>query len=318
MQLAVANFAPTKRYLVGVSGGLDSVVLLHALHARGFGRLVVCHLNHQLRGRAATGDAAFVKKLAASLGYPFEGGKAQVVKLAHDRRQSLETAAREARLAFFAEMARKHRCARIFLAHHADDQAETVLMRILRGTGLSGLRGMAVEQPVTVQRKRLTLLRPLLQVRRSEIARYAAELGLRHREDKSNADTAMTRNRVRHDLIPSLGAAMARDISPMLLRLARTVEREDSLLSELADELMAKALLSDGTLSTKTALSEAHPALQHRVLHRWLSDFPVPDVTQENVEEAVLLLSRREPSRINLARGLQLRRREGRLMIDRQ
>ena len=127
--------------MVGVSGGADSVALLHLLVAGGFRNLVVCHLDHCLRGRASTGDARFVRRLAEKLGLECEIGRIDVAERMAASRDSMETAARNARHGFFAECAVKHRCRRILLGHHADDQAETVLWNLLRGShGLKGMR----------------------------------------------------------------------------------------------------------------------------------------------------------------------------------
>ncbi len=309
---------PTKRHLIGVSGGRDSVALLHALHELGYARLVVCHVNHGLRGHASGQDARFVERLALRLGYEIESTKADVAALAQDRRQSVETVAREVRLEFFAAMARKHRCPRVFLAHHAEDQAETVLMRVLRGTGAGGLAGMSAESVMKVGKTRLQLLRPLLNVRRAAIDAYLAGRGLKHREDASNTDTGHARNQVRHELLPSLSAALGRDVAPMLLRLAVIAGREDDLLAELTQELLAPLMEPDGSLALKPALVTAHSALQHRVLHQWLKQQGVANLGSEVIEEAVRLITQREPARINLAADLQLRRKAGRLRVARQ
>ncbi len=134
-----------RRYLVGVSGGRDSVVLLHWLLSLGFGRLIVCHFEHGLRGRAGKADARFVERLAQRHGLEFELGAADVGALAKERKQSIETAARQERLAFFERVGRRRRCLTIFLAHQADDQVETFLLNLFRGAGGRGLGAMRSE-----------------------------------------------------------------------------------------------------------------------------------------------------------------------------
>lgn len=131
-----------QRYLVGVSGGRDSVVLLHWLLSLGYRRLIVCHFEHGLRGRAGKADARFVAGLAKKSGLKFDLGSAEVASLAAERRQSIETAARAERLRFFQTVARRRRCRTIFLAHHADDQVETFLLNLFRGAGARGLGAM--------------------------------------------------------------------------------------------------------------------------------------------------------------------------------
>ena len=307
-----------KRSLIGVSGGRDSVALLHLLHSAGCRRLIVCHVNHGLRGRASGQDAAFVRKLAENLGYEFEGTKLNVKALAKDRKQSIELTARNVRLEFFAALVRKHRCARVILAHHADDQAETVLMRMLRGTGIGGLAGMSEETEVVVGKTKLVLLRPLLGVRRSDIDAYVVAQGIRFREDSTNGVAEATRNRVRLDLIPHASAVRGHDVVPMLVRLAGIARRDDQLLSALAEELRLSVVASDGSLALSSEFKVAHEALQYRVVMAWLQKWNVPGIDQETVEDVVRLATQFQPSRVNLPSGLQVRRKSGRLTIARQ
>ncbi len=318
MKLEEGLLSPTKRYLVGVSGGRDSVALLHWLHGLGYQRLVVCHLNHGLRGRESGQDARFVTRLAAKLGCELECGKVDVARLAQEQSLSMETAAREARLEFFAAMARKHRCLRVILAHHAEDQAETVLMRVLRGTGLAGLSGMEAETAVTVGRTRLHLIRPMLHLRRAEIDAYVAQRKLAFREDSTNSDLTPTRNCLRGHLLPEINRSLGRDVSPSLLRLATIAAREDDLLHQLTLDLASRVIQPDGSLVLGPELKAAHLALQHRVLHHWLKEQKVPGLGAEVVEEAARLITQREPARINLAGGLQLRRKSGRITVATQ
>lgn len=191
------------------------MALLHLLVAAGWTNLVVCHLNHGLRGADSTRDTAFVRKHANKLKLPFETAKANTTAFARQHSLSLELAARELRHAFFEICARKHRCRRLFLAHHADDQIETILFNFLRGSGPAGLTGM---KPVT-QMGKTTILRPLLSVSRQEITAYADKTGLAFREDASNASFAHTRNRVRHILLPAVEQTIGPTFRPALLRI---------------------------------------------------------------------------------------------------
>src|SRR6266513_5129925 len=137
-----SRFPRDARYLIGVSGGRDSVALLHWLINLGYKKLIVCHLNHQLRGRSSDADARVVEKVARKYRVDCELGAANVRVLAKKKKMSIETAAREARYSFFAKAAKRHRCHTIFLAHHADDLVETFLFNLIRGAGLTGLAGM--------------------------------------------------------------------------------------------------------------------------------------------------------------------------------
>ena len=129
------KFPAIRRYLIGVSGGRDSVALLHSLVDLGYKNLIVCHLDHQLRGRSSAADARFVEKLAAKYDVDLALGSTNVRALAAKKKMSIETAAREARYKFFAQVAKRRRCRTIFLAHHADDLVETFLINLFRGAG---------------------------------------------------------------------------------------------------------------------------------------------------------------------------------------
>ncbi len=212
-------FTAGETVVAGVSGGPDSVCLLHLL-TRLAGRmpglrLHAAHLNHQLRGAEADADAAFVADLAARWGVPYTVGRADVAALAERAGLSLEEAARQARYAFLADVARTAGAGVIATGHNADDQAETVLMHLLRGSGVAGLRGMLPVTGLSEYRLAgyadlaqsghpLRLVRPLLEIPRADILAYCEHEGLAFRFDRSNEDTTFYRNRLRHELLPVL------------------------------------------------------------------------------------------------------------------
>src|SRR5438552_17265637 len=158
------RFPPGARYLIGVSGGRDSVVLLDAIADLDYRKLIVCHFDHQLRGRSSQADARFVKKLAAKYRADFQIGSANVRALAKKKRMSIETAAREARYSFFAKIARRRHCRTIFLAHHADDLVATFLLNLLRGAGITGLAAMREVSTRRMDKFDLVVVRPFLGV----------------------------------------------------------------------------------------------------------------------------------------------------------
>lgn len=185
--------------IVGVSGGADSVALLDLLATLpGFPlTLVVAHLNHCLRGDESDDDQRFVQQLADRYQLPCELRCVDVSQLARQQRLSLEEAGRTARYAFFDELRTRHHATAIAVAHHSDDQAETLLLRLLRGAGTTGLAAMAA-------RNRDGIIRPLLTISRQELREHLTARGLTYREDSSNTDQAYLRNRVRHELLPLL------------------------------------------------------------------------------------------------------------------
>lgn len=312
------DFPRGRKALVGVSGGRDSVALLHALKSAGFRNLVVCHLNHGLRGRASGEDAKFVRRLADKWGFESEVEKRDVVRFAKQRKLSLETAARESRHAFFAEVARAYRCRRIYLAHHADDQVETVLHQLFRGSGMAGLSGMAKETKLSLGRIQLQVARPLLEVWREAIEEYLAENQLSYREDESNADlAAATRNRWRHQLLPAIEEATGRDPRPAVLRLATILRDEEHAIQGLVDEMLADLVERDRLDFPR--LRTMPVAWSRRVVKKWLEEEGVPGVGFDLVERARAYLTPEvAPSpRLNLPGNRFLRRRKGRAFVER-
>ncbi|MFA7256129.1 MAG: tRNA lysidine(34) synthetase TilS [Kiritimatiellales bacterium] len=208
--------------IVGVSGGADSVALLHILHRLGY-RIVAAHLNHGIRGAEADADEQFVKELCAKLGVECVTQKTDVPALAKQKGLSLEMAAREARHEFFQSKVQGLKSkVLVALGHHADDQMETFFLRAARGSGPSGLSGMRSFQCL----KNLTLVRPMLGIRRSEIFQWLEKEGLEWREDASNADETIPRNIVRHQILPILGKLNGR-ASENILRTMEILRDED-------------------------------------------------------------------------------------------
>jgi tRNA(Ile)-lysidine synthase len=307
-KLQLDGLSRTARLLVAVSGGRDSSVLLHALSAAGFKKLVVCHLNHHLRGRASAADARFVRAQAEKLGLECEIGEADVNALAASEGRSIETAAREARYRFFASVAKARRCRTVVLAHHADDQVETFLFNLFRGSGRSGLGGMSPESTRTVAGVALRLVRPMLGIWRKEIDQYAAEHKIRHREDASNQSLVYTRNRVRHELLPKLEPIFGRDVRTALLRNAEIMRAEEEWLATLVPEQ------KEETLSVPELISQP-VALQRRRILAWLRSNGVPDVGFSGVETVRSLLEGGR-AKVNLPGNRHARRRAKRLFLE--
>jgi tRNA(Ile)-lysidine synthase len=301
-----------KRWLVGVSGGADSVALLHLLVKEGFRNLVVCHLDHGLRGRASTEDAKFVSRLAGDLSLGCESVRADVLARMKKCGESLETAARSARHEFFADCARKHRCLRILLAHHADDQAETVLWNLLRGS--NGLKGMrACQRLRTETGMTLELIRPLLEIRRVELVAWLKSEGHRWREDASNLQPIAIRNRLRNEAIPLLAKISNRDAALALARGAADSEDFEALECWALEQ--AKVLDPQGRLHGPV-MRTLPLALQRVALRRFLADHGISSLDRDLMDRGLGLLDVKGPAVINLPGGGKLRRREGRLWVE--
>lgn len=304
---ALADLPSTRRYLIAVSGGRDSVALLHWLLALGYRKLIVCHFEHGLRGRAGKADARFVERLAQKHALPFESGAADIRALAREQRWSIETTARRERLAFFARIAKRRRCPTIFLAHHADDQVETFLLNLFRGAAGRGLGAMRV---CSVHGS-LALRRPLLGIWRSEIDDYVAHHRLKFREDATNLDLAARRNQMRHKIIPWLEKQLGRKIRATIWRAAAVLAEEEDLLETLTPVSLTKS----ESLATVAILAQP-PALQRRVIRQWLAQHAVADVGFDDVERVRRLLEGGVPARINLAKNRHARRRAGKIFLE--
>ncbi len=309
--------------LVAVSGGPDSVALLHLLHrlAPEFGvRLNVAHLNHCLRGEEAEEDAHFVQALGESLGLDVTIG--QVNLYAGSRRGSLQAAARAARYRFLEEVAVRKGASRIAVGHHLDDQAETVLMRFLRGAGADGLAGMAPERRISTG-SAIVLIRPLLEVSRRELQTYLERHQLPFRRDSSNRNPKYLRNRVRMELIPLLEGRYNRRLSAHLAGLARQMRWDaEHLQAEAAvalTDLSEPASREPGpavTLDRRRA-ADLPPALLTRVLrlaHERVA--PGAALDQSHVEAVLDLVSISEGSAsLDLPGGVVARRAYDKLIL---
>ncbi|HUB87009.1 MAG TPA: tRNA lysidine(34) synthetase TilS, partial [Verrucomicrobiae bacterium] len=210
-----------EKILVAVSGGLDSMVLLCALKnlsARHKWKIVVAHFNHRLRGRACEADEKLVRQIAAKLKLPVVVENADVKSFAETSKLSIEMAARKLRHEFFARVARQRKIKTFALAHHADDQVELFFLRLLRGAGSEGLAGMKWKSSSPAD-KTILLVRPLLDLTKSELWKFARENKIRFRHDATNFSTDYLRNRIRNELLPLLKRNYQPALGKIILRL---------------------------------------------------------------------------------------------------
>jgi tRNA(Ile)-lysidine synthase len=257
------------RIAVAVSGGSDSVALafiVRELEGVGLGHPAgLIHVNHQLRGAESDADEAFCAALAARLGWPFDVARVDVARRAREARQSIETAARAARYECFERAAARLGATIVATGHTADDQAETVLLRLLRGAGTRGLSG--------VRARRGLYARPLLECRRADLRRDLARRGETFREDESNADPAFARNRLRHTLMPVVEAVAPGGVRA-LARLAELANEDETALMKGAIETVETLVLSrvgsggraEAIELDAAALRTVQPAIGRRVV----------------------------------------------------
>lgn len=311
--------APGRKVVVAVSGGPDSLCLLHilaqlrdeleiALH--------VAHLDHMIRGEEAAAEAQFVAGIAHRWAIPATIEAVDVAGMAQANHTNLHAAARAARYRFLARVARAVNAQAVAVAHHANDQAETVLMHLLRGAGAAGLRGM---QPVTpweewahaeetkAEGGGAALIRPLLTVTREAIERYCAAHGLQPRYDPSNQDPRHTRNRIRHELMPLLTEYNTRIIAA-LGRTAAICAEDHAFLQEALEAAWSTLVhvRADGIDFAGRNWRALHPALQREALRRAHALLTNETLEFEHVEQARMAIVRSVGEQIHLAGGIAL------------
>jgi tRNA(Ile)-lysidine synthase len=304
------RFRPNERYLVGLSGGRDSVALLHWLSDCGYKNLICCHLNHQLRGRASDADARFVEKLAAKYDVDLVVGLANVRALASKQKLSIEAAAREARYKFFAQVATRKSVRTIFLAHHADDVVESFLINLFRGSGTTGLGAIREVSKRCFDDTDLTIVRPFLGSWRSQIDDYVRKHRLKFREDVSNNDLALFRNRIRRQIIPYLEKAIGRNIRHSIWRAAIIAAAEE-------DWIETQLPNATGPELSVLELRKLPVAFQRREILKWLRLRKIPNVGFDVVENIRSLLDPdARVAKVNLPQDRHVRRRAGKIFIE--
>ena len=268
---------PGAKVLCAVSGGADSVCLLHMLSQREDISLVAAHFNHQLRGEEADRDEQFVRELCGRWDIPFTVGRGDVKAYAQKEKRSIEEAGRSLRYDFLIQTAETEGCGLIATAHNADDNAETILMHLIRGTSLHGLTG--------IPSRRDNIVRPLLGMTHSEILTYLDQQGIPHQEDSSNADEAYTRNRIRHQVIPILRELNPRAVEHINLT-ARQLGEVDQFLEKESQRLTAQAKVQNGRLEFPFLnYRRTSPEILSRILLQLLDKFGVgrKDITAKHL-----------------------------------
>lgn len=293
---------PGEKVIVAVSGGPDSVCLAHllaSLQRRQKFEVLIAHLNHALRGAESDQDADFVQKFAASLKITFVSKKLQ-------KPPQNENAARQARYLFLEKVRRDHKAHRIAVAHNSDDQAETLLLHFLRGAGLRGLCGMQYHQN--------KVIRPLLNCSRAEILTYLQKKKLTYRADRTNLDTRILRNRVRHLLLPLLEHEFNPQIRQNLLNLGQIAQEANAYL-----ENQAQNYIQDHSLKPPLQSWQKLPPILQKETIRQLVRTKQGNLTNlyaKHIAEVIKMLKTPQGNKKkNLPSGLQVRKKDGRIRI---
>lgn len=301
--LARLEVPSSARVVVAVSGGADSVALLEALAAwqtrqKSVGQIIVAHLNHQLRAQEADEDEAFVRSLAATLGVEAVIERAPVRAVAQREKRNLEAVARRLRYEFLQRVAVQVGASVVCTAHTQDDQAETVLLRLLRGTGNEGLRGILFQQALG---EGAQLLRPLLSVTRAEVLAHCAARNLNYRTDSSNFSLTLARNRVRHEVLPLLRTFNPR-CAEALARTAEGAAEEEAFWQVEVQRVLAEVQNSAARLRLTPFLA-VPVALRRRVWREWVKS--VAGISLDVVQVVALerLLTHGQSGRLVELRG---------------
>jgi len=305
--------------IVGVSGGPDSVALAHILHALQYQlsfHLHFAHFNHHFH-RNANADQKFVENLAEQLNIPCSVGHWKNSKLF--KKSSFEDAARRRRIQFFSRLAKKINAQAIVLAHTKDDLAETVLMRILRGTGLQGLRGILPKRNLGT----ICVVRPLLKLKKKDILTFLKKRGIVFRTDPTNAQTKFFRNRIRIKLLPLLAKDYNRNITELLTNLIDNISTDYNYIRQQSQKLSKKLVkYSRGKKRAHIDLgsfSKEHPALQRMLVRNVIKQFKgdTNRFTMAHFKEIEDLVHRRPTGTIvHLPKNIRIRKNSRSLILE--
>jgi len=290
---------PGDSVLACVSGGSDSVALLYILamlSPRFHITIGVAHLDHCLRAEKSAQDARFVESLALKLGLPFHIQKVNIGEVAEQEKLSIEHAGRKARYDFFWNTSQKAGYSRIATAHHAGDNAEVILMNILRGAGKSGLSGIP---PVRKDRD-IDIIRPLIHLSKNEIRKFLSENGLHCVQDSTNQDTAYYRNRVRHNLLPEIEVSYNPKIIEALNRMGSIIRDEENWISEIVDSEMRNLVLHEknGPIRFSASQLMKNPLpLRRRIVRNVIRQVKgdLTKVTYDHIDSILNLIERHCP-----------------------
>ena len=305
--------------VIGFSGGVDSLALLVALYELRHPldcQLHIAHLDHQLRQDSAT-DVEFVKQLANRLKLPYTINRIDIPSLMKKRRQSIEAVARDERYRFFESLSDRIGATKVALGHQRGDQAETVLMNLLRGAALTGLKGIL---PI----RNGKFIRPLLDFSRREIEEFVAEQNVPHREDSTNQDRNFLRNRIRLELLPHLERDYNRNIRDTLARNAELIRAESEYLEDAARKAfsacLAEPMTRDAIVLDRSMFLRQHPAMRRRILRLAIGHIQgnMTEVSFNHSESMLQLSGSQAPNRkLNLPNNLEFLRSYNHLIIQR-
>ncbi len=307
---------PKDHVVVGLSGGADSVTLLHVLcclkDKLGID-ITAVHVNHGIRGEEAQKDEEFAKSLCNKLGIGIEIYGYDVLREAKEAGQSIELAGRKVRQRAFNEVLKSQQAQLIALGHNLDDNAETVLMRILRGTATSGLVG--------IKPKNGKIIRPLIETSRREIERYCDEKSIQYKIDSTNQSREYTRNKIRHELMPNIRDEYNPNINETLHKMTYVISAENDYLEEMTGKAFEEtAEIRENKLILSIAkLSRLHKAIQRRLIRKALEQMArAEDIYNEHIEMVLWLMTKISGKRLEICNKLVVEREYESLIINKK
>jgi len=305
------------RILVAFSGGTDSLALLMVLHElkeRLKIEIGACHMNHMLRGAEADEDENFTQEFCRKLDVPFYSMKADVMAYAIEKKLSLEAAGRALRYAFFKEIMVNLKYDRCATAHHLDDQVETVLMNLMRGSGLNGLTGMS---PL-----REEFVKPLLFLKKEELSSYLKDRNLEPREDDSNRESVFRRNRVRNELIPYIRKNFNPDFPETIFRMAELLSTDSDFLEETVEEKAKSCLFieSKERIIIRKEAFRLHQAIHTRLIQKAILHVKgnLSDIEEIHISDIILLHEKETGKVIDIKDAITARNDYGQIIIERK
>ncbi len=309
------DFDKETPFLIGVSGGSDSIALASLLMAHGYQNLTLIHINHSLRGADSLADQLFCEQFAQTKGLKFEAYKYDVAKIAEEENLSIEVAARKSRHDAFAQASKKRATHATLVGHHQDDLVETTLLNLARGS--AGLKGIPFTSTIEVpsQQTSLQLIRPILHLTKSDLQTYLKSINQNWREDTSNEENFTPRNTLRNKIIPQLNDLLNRDASSNIARAAQTQ-------SELQDALDEAYPLSDFLdPQGRLFLPKFNPlplAFRKHLLKHFFQKEKISNISHRQIQEACeVLASSTSPASVNLSKNNRISRRQQRGFIER-
>lgn len=305
-------FTPQDKVVVAFSGGPDSTFLVYFLKENLKNPLILAHLNHMLRGEDSNLDEIFVRRISQKLKIPLFVRRLNIQKLSEEKKKSIEEVGREERFLFFNEIKEKENFTKIALAHNFDDNIETILMNIIRGSGLKGLVGISP--------KWKDIIHPILVLKREEIMNYLNERKLDYRIDKTNLETIYLRNKIRNELIPYIENEYNRSFKEKIYDLSNIVKVDEDYLQKITEESFKEIVkkIDDSYFIDIEKFKNLHKAIQRRIIRKILEEFKedLREFSVKNIDDVISLIYKKSGKEITISEKLIAIREKDKIVIE--